>query len=284
MQDGANMFDTIRSDGRPLIMGILNVTPDSFSDGGQFDSVEQACKWAERMVEEGADIVDVGGESARPRSTGVDAAIEIDRVIPVLEALAERLPSHVVLSVDTRKPAVAREAIAVGARLINDIAGGESQELLNLVAKSEVGIVLMHMQGMPATMQDNPTYEDVVAEIRAFLLVRAEAALRAGVDVARIAIDPGIGFGKTRQHNLSLLGHLAQFVDTDYPVMLGTSRKRFMGSICNETEFSELVGATCATTAMGVAAGVRMFRVHDVKANRQAADVAWACGLKMRSE
>ena len=284
MQDGANMFDSIRSDGRPLIMGILNVTPDSFSDGGQFDSVEQACKRAERMVAEGADIVDVGGESARPRSTGVDAAIEIDRVIPVLEALAERLPSHVVLSVDTRKPTVAREAIAVGARLINDIAAGESHELLNLVAKSEVGIVLMHMQGTPATMQDNPTYEDVVAEIRAFLLVRAEAALRAGVDVARIAIDPGIGFGKTRQHNLSLLGHLAQFVDTDYPVMLGTSRKRFMGAICNETDFSELVGATCATTAMGVAAGVRMFRVHDVKANRQAADVAWACGLKMGSE
>ena len=283
MQDGANIFDSIRSDGRPLIMGILNITPDSFSDGGQFDSVEQACKRAERMVEEGADIVDVGGESARPRSTGVDAAIEIDRVIPVLEALAQRLPSDVLLSVDTRKPTVAREAIAVGARLINDIAAGESQELLNLVAKSEVGIVLMHMQGTPATMQDNPTYEDVVAEIRAFLLARAEAALRAGVDVARIAIDPGIGFGKTRQHNLCLLGHLAQFVDTGYPVMLGTSRKRFMGAICNETEFSELVGATCATTAMGVAAGVRTFRVHDVKANRQAADVAWAC-VKMGSE
>ena len=271
------MFDTIRPDGRPVIMGILNVTPDSFSDGGQFDSVEQACLHAERMVDEGADIVDVGGESARPRSIGVDAAVEIERVIPVLEALARRLPSHVLLSVDTCKPEVARKAIAAGARLINDIAAGGSSELLELAAESKIGIVLMHMQGRPETMQDDPTYEDVVAEVRAFLRARTEAALQAGIDAQRIAIDPGIGFGKTREHNLSLLGHLAQLVDTGYPVMLGTSRKRFMGAICNETEFSELIGATCATTALGVAAGVRLFRVHDVKANRQAADVAWAC-------
>ena len=274
------MFDTIRTDGRPVIMGILNVTPDSFSDGGQFDSVEHACVHAERMVEEGADIVDVGGESARPRSTDVDAAIEIERVIPVLEVLAGRLPAEVLLSVDTRKPEVAQAAIAAGAHLINDIAAGGSPELLDLAADSEVGIMLMHMQGQPSNMQDNPTYEDVVAEVRAFLLARAEAAVQAGVDAQRIAIDPGIGFGKTRAHNLTLLAHLAALVDTGYPVMLGTSRKRFMGAICNETEFSELIGATCATTAMGVAAGVRLFRVHDVKANRQAADVAWACRNK----
>ncbi len=272
------MFDAIHADGRPVIMGILNVTPDSFSDGGQFDSVERACRHAERMVEEGADIVDVGGESARPRSTGVDTADELERVIPVLERLDGRLPRHVLLSVDTRKLEVARQAIAVGARLVNDIEAGRSPELLELVAESEVGIVLMHMQGTPATMQDDPSYVDVVAEVHAFLLARAEAALRAGVDAARVAIDPGIGFGKTRTHNLTLLGHLPRLVDTGYPVMLGTSRKRFMGAICDEPEFSELVGATCATTAIGVAAGVRLFRVHDVKANRQAADVAWACG------
>jgi dihydropteroate synthase len=271
------MFDAIRADDRPVIMGVLNVTPDSFSDGGQFDTVERACAHAERMVAEGADIVDVGGESTRPRSTGVDAATELERVIPVLEVLAERLPSRVLLSVDTRKTEVARRAIAAGARVINDIAAGGSYELLELAAQSGVGIILMHMQGTPATMQDNPTYADVVAEVRAFLVARAEAAEQAGVGPERIAIDPGIGFSKTRAHNLALLGHLARLVDTGYPVMLGTSRKRFMGAICNETEFSELVGATCATTAMGVAAGVRVFRVHDVKANRQAADVAWAC-------
>jgi dihydropteroate synthase len=183
----------------------------------------------------------------------------------------------VLLSVDTNKAAVADAAIAIGAKLINDTSGGGSRELLNLVAGSEVGLVLMHMQGTPATMQDDPAYEDVVREVQSFLESRVIAAIEAGVESERIIIDPGIGFGKTRAHNLVLIGHLRQFVDTGYPVMLGTSRKRFMGSNCNETEFSELVGATCSTTTLGVAAGVRLFRVHDVKANRQAADVAWAC-------
>ena len=271
------MFDTLREDGSPLIVGILNVTPDSFSDGGRFDTIEDACAHAVGMVAEGADIIDVGGESTRPGSSGVGEDTEIERVIPVLGALASRLPPHVPISIDTRNPRVAARAIEAGARLINDPSAAGTPGMLEMAAESGAGIVLMHMQGTPETMQLAPAYEDVVREVEAYLLARANLAVRAGVDPQRIAIDPGIGFGKTRRHNLQLLQRLDRLVATGFPVMLGTSRKRFMGAICGETEFSELLGATCATTAMGVAAGVRLFRVHDVKQNRQAADVAWAC-------
>ena len=271
------MFKAIREDGSPLIVGILNVTPDSFSDGGRFDTLESACAHAVSMVADGADIVDVGGESTRPGSSGVDEDVQIEHVIPVLKALASRLPPQVLISIDTRSPRVAARAIEMGARLINDISAGGTPGMLELAAESGAGLVLMHMQGTPETMQLAPTYEDVVSEVEAYLVGRADLAIRAGVDPQRIAIDPGIGFGKTRGHNLKLLERLDRLVATGIPVMLGTSRKRFMGAICRETEFDELVGATCATTAMGVAVGVRLFRVHDVKQNRQAADVAWAC-------
>ncbi|MCZ6665248.1 MAG: dihydropteroate synthase [Gammaproteobacteria bacterium] len=271
------MFKAIREDGSPLIVGILNVTPDSFSDGGRFDTLESACAHAVSMVADGADIVDVGGESTRPGSSGVDEDVQIEHVIPVLKALASRLPPQVLISIDTRSPRVAARAIDTGARLINDISAGGTPGMLELAAESGAGLVLMHMQGTPETMQLAPTYEDVVSEVEAYLVGRADLAIRAGVDPQRIAIDPGIGFGKTRGHNLKLLERLDRLVATGIPVMLGTSRKRFMGAICGETEHGELVGATCATTAMGVVAGVRLFRVHDVKQNRQAADVAWAC-------
>ena len=270
------MFNHLRDDGRPLLMGILNVTPDSFSDGGQFVELDAACIAAERMVAEGADIIDIGGESTRPGAHSVDAATQIARVLPVVAALVKRLPAHIAISIDTRSAEVARALLGAGARIINDVAAGNDAGMFEAVAEHGGAIVLMHMQGTPATMQQAPHYENVVTEVAAFLRARAAAAQAAGIPQDNIALDPGIGFGKTRVHNLRLLGALAELVACDYAVLLGTSRKRFMGAICGETNPRELLGASCATTALGVAAGVKLLRVHDVKANRQAADVAWA--------
>lgn len=258
-------------------MGVLNVTPDSFSDGGRYVLLDLATQHALRMVEEGADIIDVGGESTRPGAAPVSEEEQIRRVIPVLQALKPTLPTQIALSVDTQSPVVAAAALEAGARIVNDVSGVRAPGMLETVAAHDASIVLMHMQGTPETMQDAPAYTDVVDEIRRFLIERVELAVAAGVSREKIAIDPGIGFGKTRRHNLTLLDNLGTFVGTGVPVLLGTSRKRFMGAICEETEPQQLVGATCATTAMGALAGVRIFRVHDVKANRQAADVAWAC-------
>lgn len=271
------MFDRIRGGGRPLVMGIVNVTPDSFSDGGRFLDPASACTQARRMLAEGADVLDVGGESTRPGAPDVDAAAQCARVLPVIRELAGGDVPAPHVSIDTRSAAVADAALSAGACLVNDVSAGADPGMFECVARHGAGIVLMHMQGTPATMQDDPRYEDVVAEVRDYLLARAAAAEAAGIEHDRIVIDPGIGFGKTRRHNLRLLACLDALTGAGYPVMLGTSRKRFMGAICAETEFSRLVGATCATTAMGVAAGVRLFRVHDVRENRQAAEVAWAC-------
>jgi dihydropteroate synthase len=270
------MFDLIRRDRRPLLMGILNVTPDSFSDGGQFLELDAARAAAERMVADGADIIDIGGESTRPGAPAVDAATQLARVLPVITALKRALPDNIVLSVDTRSVEVADAVLAAGARIINDVSAGGAAGMLDTVAAHGAGIVLMHMQGTPETMQQSPRYDDVVGEVRDYLLARAAAAQTAGIPRQAIALDPGIGFGKSRAHNLTLLGALDQLAGCGYALLLGTSRKRFMGAICSETEPRELLGATCATTALAVAAGVRMLRVHDVKANRQAADVAWA--------
>ncbi|MBI2992651.1 MAG: dihydropteroate synthase [Gammaproteobacteria bacterium] len=262
---------------QPMLMGIVNVTPDSFSDGGRFFDHGLAVAHAEAMVEEGADIIDVGGESTRPGAQRVAAAEQIRRTLPVIQRLRGQLPLAVGVSIDTTSAEVAREALDAGASLINDIsAGRDDPEMLAVAAEKGVPIVLMHMQGTPATMQDEPRYENVVEEIRDFLLRRVDAALAAGVARDRIIIDPGIGFGKSRRHNLVLMAHLPRFTDTGLPVLLGASRKRFMGSICAEQQSDELVGATCAATVLGVLAGVRILRVHDVKANRQAMQVAWA--------
>jgi len=261
----------------PLIMGILNVTPDSFSDGGRYASPEPAITHALAMVKEGADLIDVGGESTRPGSERVPGSEQLRRVVPVIRGLRQALPEEVGISVDTTLCEVAEAALDAGADMINDIsAGRDDASMLALAADREVPVCLMHMQGTPSTMQQDPQYGDVVNEIRAFLLERADRAIAAGIPRGNIIIDPGIGFGKTREHNLALLKNLPCFVGSGYPVLLGASRKRFMGAICNELQPSSLAGATCALTAIGVAAGVCIFRVHDVAMNRQAADVAWA--------
>jgi dihydropteroate synthase len=262
---------------KPLIMGILNVTPDSFSDGGKFSSLDAALQQVELMLAEGVDIIDIGGESTRPGAEPVAAGEQIQRVVPMIEAIRHGLGSDVLISIDTTLSEVAKAALEAGADIINDVSGGRAdQAILVLAAQTGAPIILMHSQGVSKTMQDNPHYEDVVQEVLDALTESIDAALKAGVKKKAIAIDPGIGFGKRKQDNLDLLAHLDRFVATGFPVLLGTSRKRFMGTICDVTEPSELVTATAVTTALGVMAGVQMFRVHDVKENRQAADVAWA--------
>ncbi len=262
---------------QPLIMGILNVTPDSFSDGGQFSAVAAAVEQTGKMLHEGANIIDIGGESTRPGSESVPAEEQINRVVPIIKAIRQELSETVEISIDTTLASVAESAIKAGATMINDISGGQQDsEILNVAAQYNVPIILMHSQGKPKTMQDAPSYRSVVEEVLAYLQESTHAALLAGVAKHNIAIDPGIGFGKRKQDNLDLLANLDQFVATGFPVLLGTSRKRFMGSICALSEPKELVTATATTTALGVMQGVQMFRVHDVKENKQAADVAWA--------
>ncbi len=262
---------------KPILMGILNVTPDSFSDGGRYAQVSAAVVQGLKLAEEGAEIIDVGGESTRPGAERVTAAEQIRRVIPVIEALREALPADRCISIDTTLGEVAEAALAAGAGLINDIsAGRDDPGIFQIAAKRQVPIVLVHMQGSPKTMQDNPSYRDVVAEVLEFLQARAEAAQQAGILRSHILIDPGIGFGKRKLDNLKLLAHLDRCVATGWPVLLGTSRKRFMGQVLEVTDPTELVAATVATTALGVMAGVKVFRVHDVRENRQALEVAWA--------
>lgn len=257
-------------------MGILNITPDSFSDGGQFTGISDAIRQAETMIADGADCIDVGGESTRPGALPVSAEEQIRRVIPVITAIRQMNPA-IPISIDTCLSTVAAAAISAGASIINDVSAGcIDAAMLPLAAETETLIILMHMQGTPLTMQDQPFYDNAVAEVKSALQQRIAAALAAGVQAGNIILDPGIGFGKRKQDNIDLLAHLKDFVQLGYPLLLGTSRKRFMGSICNITEPAELDTATAVTTALGVMAGVRLFRVHNLKANRQAADVAWA--------
>jgi len=259
-------------------MGILNVTPDSFSDGGEHATEGAAVAHGLAMIEQGADIIDVGGESSRPGSQRVDADEQIKRTAGVVRRLCRESPGAVI-SIDTTRSVVAAAALDAGALILNDIsASREDPGMFALAASRGAPIVLMHMQGEPATMQDEPTYEDVVGEVEAFLLARAAAAEAAGVLRGQIVIDPGIGFGKTLDHNLALMADLGRFVATGYPVLLGASRKRFLRTICSEealTEPGRLVGATCSTTSLAISAGVAICRVHDVQPNRQAADITW---------
>jgi dihydropteroate synthase len=257
-------------------MGILNLTPDSFSDGGRYDT-DSAITHGMRMVAEGANIIDVGGESTRPQASRVAASEQKRRVLDTIKALRKRLPEKFPISIDTTLSEVAGEALECGANMINDIsAGGDDPEMFALAGSTGVPLVLMHMQGSPSTMQQAPAYEDVVTEVKSFLQARVDAALRAGVKSDALLLDPGIGFGKGKRHNLQLLAGLQQLCAMGYPLLLGVSRKRFMGSFCDQTEPQQLMPATCASTALGVMAGVKVFRVHDVWQNRQAADVAWA--------
>lgn len=256
----------------PALMGILNVTPDSFSDGGQFGSAEAAVDAALRMREEGADLIDVGGESTRPGAEEVPVDEELRRVVPVVEALASR---GVPVSVDTRKAAVAKAALEAGAAVVNDVTALGDPEMAAVCAAHGVPVVLMHMQGTPQTMQRNPEYHDVVSEVCAFLVERAHLAEAAGIH--RVWIDPGIGFGKTTQHNLRLLRHLDALVGTGYPVLLGVSRKAFIGRIAGgeatPAPVHERLEGTLAAQAWGQGVGVRMIRAHDVLVTRRAIDV-----------
>ena len=246
---------------KPLVMGVVNVTPDSFSDGGRWFDPAAAVGRGLELVAEGADIVDVGGESTRPGAAPVEEAEELRRVVDVVAALAP----HVRVSIDTRKRGVAQAAVAAGATLVND----PSASLWPVAAESGTGWVAMHMQGEPATMQESPHYDDVVAEVRDFLLERAAAAREAGV--GEVWIDPGIGFGKTLEHNLTLLAHLDDLVATGYPVVVGTSRKAFLGKLTGDAPTDDRVEASVATAAWALAQGVAMVRVHDVAPTVEAA-------------
>ncbi|XSG86350.1 MAG: dihydropteroate synthase [Methylohalobius sp. ZOD2] len=268
--------ERLRQD-KPLLMGILNVTPDSFSDGGRYADASDAVAEGGRMAAAGAEIIDVGGESTRPGADRVTPEEQIRRVVPVIQALRDTLPPDCCISIDTTLGPVAEAALTAGAGLINDVsAGRDDPGIFRVAAQHRVPIVLMHMQGTPKTMQNNPRYEDVVEEILDFLQARALAAQEAGVPRELILIDPGIGFGKRKIDNLRLLAHLDRFVATGFPVLLGASRKRFMGAILEVSQPGELVAATVATTTLGVTAGVKIFRVHDVEENRQALEVTWA--------
>lgn len=237
-------------------MGVLNVTPDSFSDAGRWLDPDAAIEHARQMIAEGADVVDVGGESTRPGARPVDAREEIRRVLPVIEALA----GEIVISIDTRKDEVARVAVAAGASMINDV----SAELWPVAAETGAGWVAMHMRADPSVMQEHAHYDDVVSEVRDHLVTRAEKARAAGV--GEIWIDPGIGFAKTAAHNLSLLKHLDVLVETGWPVLVGTSRKSFLGEIAGESlPPAERVEGTVATSAWAITRGARMVRVHDVR-------------------
>lgn len=268
------MFKTIQ---KPLIMGILNVTPDSFSDGGCYDSLERALEQCRKMTADGADIIDIGGESTRPGSDPVSAERQIERVVPVIEAIRGQISSDIPISIDTTSSRVADAALSAGANIINDVsAGKDDAAIFDIAVASNAPIILMHRQGTPKTMQHSPYYRSVVNEIVNSLMNAADNAIEKGIAKENIAIDPGIGFGKRKQDNLDLLAHLDRFVESGYPVLLGTSRKRFMGTILDVSEPTELITATAVTTALGVMAGVKLFRVHDVKENRQALEVAWA--------
>lgn len=248
---------------RTHITGILNVTPDSFSNGGKFLEVSQAISQAEKMIEEGADIIDVGGESSRPGAEAVSIEDELARVIPVIEELASRTDKPI--SIDTYKAEVARRALDAGAAMVNDISGLRGNgEMVELVAQRQVPLVIMHMQGTPQNMQDNPQYDDVVGEIISFLRDRIGIALSAGVTKERILVDPGIGFGKTLQHNLEIMHRLSEFKSLGFPILLGTSRKSFIGSVLGLPVEERLEG-TVATVAFGISQGADLVRVHDVK-------------------
>jgi len=258
----------------PCIMGIVNVTPDSFSDGGQFFDADAALQQALSLVREGAAIVDVGGESTRPGSDWVSLDEELRRVLPLVEALAGR--TGVPISVDTTKAEVARRALAAGAEMINDVTALRGDPAMaDVVAESGRPVCLMHMLGRPKTMQEHPHYDDVVSEVLAFLEERMAFAVSRGVQEEQILIDPGIGFGKTVEHNLALLRHLGRFAELGRPVLLGASRKRFLGAILGNEPERRAIG-TVATTVLGIQAGAHVFRVHDVRPNFEALRVALA--------
>ena len=261
---------------RPLLMAIVNVTPDSFSDGGHFFDPARAVEHALRLVAEGADLLDIGGESTRPYSTPVDAEEERRRVLPVLTALARQ--TTVPLSIDTSKASVARAALDAGAEIINDVTGLEGDPgMLRLAVESRVGVCAMHMQGTPQTMQDAPHYDDVVAEIGRYLQLRRDALTAAGLDMPRICLDPGIGFGKTHAHNLTLLAACGRYHALGCPLLVGHSRKGFIAKVLGDAALDRTFGNVGVSLALALR-GVQVLRVHDVAATRQALALFEASG------
>jgi dihydropteroate synthase len=259
-----------------VVVGILNVTPDSFSDGGDFFDPEAAAEHAATMLDEGADMLDVGGESTRPGSDPVSQEEEIRRVVPVLKRILSVRP-EAVISVDTYRSGTAKAALEAGASLVNDVTALRGDPgMVSLIEEAACPVILMHMQGEPKTMQKEPNYQDVVREVRDFLAERAEYAVAAGVRLENIIVDPGIGFGKNFQHNLALLRNLDALVDLGFPVLIGTSRKSFVERITGVQEARDRVFGTVATTVLAFEQGATFFRVHDVRANRQALAVAEA--------
>ncbi len=258
---------------RPVVMGVLNVTPDSFSDGGRFASLDAALEQGLRMAAEGAALIDVGGESTRPGAQSVSTEEELRRILPVIEQL--RRATTAVISVDTSKPEVMRAAAAAGAGFINDVRALRAPGALEAAARSGCGICLMHMQGEPRTMQAAPQYQDVVAEVRAFLAGRIGACRSAGIDAARLSVDPGFGFGKNLEHNLTLLRHLPELVADGPPVLVGLSRKSTVGKLTGREPGERLYGSV-ALAVIAALKGARIIRAHDVAATVDALKVAAA--------
>jgi dihydropteroate synthase len=258
----------------PVLIGILNVTPDSFSDGGDFLDPKKAAKQAAAMLEEGAQVIDVGGESTRPGSDTVSPEEELNRVLPAIQGILEDRPDTVI-SVDTYRASTARAALEAGAGIINDVtAMRDDPEMADVVAEAGCTVILMHMLGEPKTMQQEPHYEDVVREVRDFLSERAAYAEETGIASDKIILDPGIGFGKTQDHNLTLLNNLDTIAELGYPVLMGASRKRFIGSITGVEEAKDRISGTIATSVLAYERGATLFRIHDVRANREALEVA----------
>lgn len=258
---------------QPRVMGIVNVTPDSFSDGGKYAATHLAVEHALQLIAEGADILDIGGESTRPGAVPVGLDEELSRVIPVIEALKPL--TSVPLSIDTYKPEVMRAAIAAGADIVNDVRALQEEGALDVVANSRAGVCLMHMQGKPQTMQANPSYIDVVSEVKQFLTERLDVLLAYGLTKERILLDPGFGFGKTTAHNIALIQHLDQLAEIGLPLLVGLSRKSVLGKIVGGDEQQRLY-AGIAASVISVMKGARIVRVHDVKATVDALKVVAA--------
>ncbi|HEY2760712.1 MAG TPA: dihydropteroate synthase [Pirellulales bacterium] len=269
---------TLQLPPRPLLMGIVNVTPDSFSDGGRFLESKAAIEHALKLVAEGADLLDIGGESTRPGSRPIAVQEEIDRVISVLEAVCRQTTAPV--SIDTSKATVARAAIAAGAEIINDVTAFTDSAMLEMAIQSGAGLCAMHMQGTPQTMQDDPRYDDVVGEVFAFLRRARDRLLAAGISQSRICLDPGIGFGKTREHNLALVASAWRFHELGCPVLIGHSRKSFLSraAVQEDGEQTDQNAATCTMSCDLMSQGVQILRVHDVAANRRALEIFEATG------
>ena len=251
-----------RGERRPLVMGIINVTPDSFSDGGHFDSPERALGHALALVEQGADILDVGGESTRPGAEPVSAQQEMDRIVPVIERIVAETDTPI--SIDTVKAEVMREALSVGAGMINDVKGLRGEGVIEVAAGTAVPVCIMHMQGEPRTMQKNPEYHDVVEDIKSFFEERLAACEAAGVDVDRVVLDPGFGFGKRLEHNLALLRRFEEFKVSGWPVLAGISRKSMLGQITGRERADERVAASISAALLVAQKGAAILRVHDV--------------------